>query len=135
MKLLQITYINQALENKTNILIPCLEILSPEMPEKALIVLCKASWSPLYVAKRRDGYYAISSLLWSDAEIQINAGSLQISIVKSADCAMCSFVSEKEFVIASQFRSSLTATTPVKQSSVQLRLGESVGVRESSESK
>jgi hypothetical protein len=125
----EISFSNHAVEQTTGSLVPCLIIVSPVVPTKAQMVIGGQSKN-LSIATRPDGYYVISSLLWADAEIQLQIDAIEVVVGKHIDCVTCWFYANCEFIVAIQHNGVVSAGTPVKQHHVHLSLGDVVGVQQ-----
>jgi hypothetical protein len=119
----EIAYANHALEHKTNALVPGLIIISPIRPAQAQIIIA-GRHQDLSMVRRPDGYYVVSSLLWSDAEIHLHIGDIKGVLIKHFDHVNCVFHSKSRVVITKQTNTSIKACAPVKQDFVQLHLGD-----------
>jgi hypothetical protein len=125
----EISFFSNALEEKSNALVPCLTIISPIMPAQAQMVIA-GRYQDLIIAKRSNGSYAISSLIWSDSAIHLQIGEIKVVIVKALDHVNCALTSQFNFVVAKQSNGGIAASTPIKQDFAQLHLGEVIGVQQ-----
>jgi len=125
----KISFANHAVEQTTGSLVPCLIIVSPVAPTKAQMIT-GGQTKDLSIAKRSDGCYVISSLLWADAEIRLQIDAIEVVAGKHIDCVSCWFYANCEFIVAIQHNGVVSAGTPVKQHHVHLSLGDVVGVQQ-----
>jgi hypothetical protein len=125
----KISFANHAVEQSSGSLVPCLIVVSPVMPARAQIII-GGQVKDLSIIKRPNSYYAISSILWSDAEIQLQIDAIEVVVGKHIDCVTCWFYADCEFIVAIQHKQQSSASTPVKQHHMHLSLGDVVGVQQ-----